>query len=102
MANRFEHLFYIRSAQYRNSVLSNTPKFGTHKKQCCEALIPDHFSFEENLISEEEWEKVTKFTPLLIFLVKLFAHCQIPVENISPTPCMFCSHPPNPKLVTPT
>jgi len=40
-------------------VLSDRLKLSIHKNQCFEALIPDHFSFEENLIFEEEWEEVT-------------------------------------------
>ena len=38
------------------TVLSDTPKLSIHKKRF-EASIPDHLSFEENLIFEEEWER---------------------------------------------
>lgn len=43
--------FTVSAAQHRNSMQSDILELCTHKKQClgANALISDHFSFEENL-----------------------------------------------------
>ena len=52
----FGHIFNVTFAQHRNCVQSDILKLCIHKKYClgANALISDHFSFEDNLIFEEE------------------------------------------------
>lgn len=56
MFNGFGHIFNVSFAQHRNCVQSDILKLCIHKKYCLgeNALISDHFSFEDNLIFEEE------------------------------------------------